>query len=73
MIYPPVLEPAADQIPVAVACRVLGFSAVGTVDSLGAATASSAVLTSAYGAGNLAVSLLLIVVPLRGRADRLVR
>ncbi|MEN0104553.1 MAG: hypothetical protein AAGC90_16650 [Curtobacterium sp.] len=47
--------------------------AVGTVDSLGAATASSAVLTSAYGAGNLAVSLLLIVVPLRGHADRLVR
>lgn len=47
--------------------------AVGTVDSLGGATASSAVLTSAYGAGNLAVALLLIVVPLRGRADRLIR
>lgn len=26
MIYPLVLELAADRIPVAVACRVLGFS-----------------------------------------------
>lgn len=47
--------------------------AVGTVDSLNATAASSALLTSAYGAGNLAVSLLLIVVPLRGQADRLIR
>jgi hypothetical protein len=47
--------------------------AVGTVDSLGATAASSAVLTAAYGAGNLAVSLLLIVLPLRGQADRLIR
>lgn len=47
--------------------------AVGTVDSLGATDASSAVLTAAYGAGNLAVSLLLIVFPLRGQADRLIR
>lgn len=47
--------------------------AVATVDSLGAAEASSAVLTSAYGAGNLVVSAVLIAVPLRGTADRLVR
>lgn len=47
--------------------------AVGTVDSLDASTASSAVFTSAYGAGNLVVSLLLIVLPLRGQADRLIR
>lgn len=47
--------------------------AVGTVDALDATAASSALLTSAYGAGNLAVSLLLIVVPLRRQADRLVR
>lgn len=47
--------------------------AVGTVDALDATAASSALLTSAYGAGNLTVSLLLIVVPLRGQADRLIR
>ncbi|MBT2504228.1 hypothetical protein [Curtobacterium sp. ISL-83] len=47
--------------------------ALATVDSLGSPAASSAVLTSAYGAGNLAISALLIVVPLRGGADRLVR
>ncbi|WFR67505.1 hypothetical protein P9139_02860 [Curtobacterium flaccumfaciens] len=47
--------------------------AVGTVDSLDASAASSAVLTSAYGAGNLAVSLLLMVLPPRGQADRLIR
>ena len=47
--------------------------ALATTDSIGAAAASSAVLTAAYGAGNLAVSALLILVPLRGDADRLVR
>jgi hypothetical protein len=47
--------------------------AIATTDSIGAATASSAVLTAAYGAGNLIASALLIVVPLRGDVDRLVR
>lgn len=47
--------------------------AVATVDSLGAPAASSAVLTAAYGAGNLVVSAVLVVLPLRGGADRLVR
>lgn len=46
--------------------------AVATAASLAQPPAQSATLTAAYGFGNLAVSLVLIAVPLRGEADRLV-
>lgn len=46
--------------------------AVATATSLSVPATQSATLTAAYGFGNLAASLALIAVPLRGEADRLV-
>lgn len=46
--------------------------AVATAATLSVPATQSATLTAAYGLGNLAASLALIAVPLRGEADRLV-
>ncbi|HDX8327886.1 TPA: MFS transporter [Raoultella ornithinolytica CD1_MRS_4] len=56
---------------VAFAVSVLPVVAVSMADDLGVPAATAAFLTVAYGAGNLAGSVCLMVIPLRGEPDRL--
>lgn len=56
---------------VAFAVSVLPVVAVSMADNLGVPAATAALLTVAYGAGNLAGSVCLMVIPLRGEPDRL--
>ena len=56
---------------VAFAVAVLPVVAVSMADVLGVPAATAAFLTVAYGAGNLAGSVCLMVIPLRGEPDRL--
>ncbi|HDX8863223.1 TPA: MFS transporter [Klebsiella michiganensis] len=56
---------------VAFAVAVLPVIAVNMADVLGISVTTAAFLTVAYGAGNLAGSLCLMLIPLRGEPDRL--
>ncbi|HEJ6931013.1 MFS transporter [Serratia marcescens] len=56
---------------VAFAVAALPVVAVSMADVLGVPAATAALLTVAYGAGNLAGSVFLMVIPLRGEPDRL--
>lgn len=56
---------------VAFAVAVLPVAAVNLADVLGVPATTAAFLTVAYGAGNLAGSVCLMVIPLRGEPDRL--
>ncbi|MEB2704012.1 MFS transporter [Citrobacter koseri] len=56
---------------VAFSVAVLPVVAVNMADALGVPAATAAFLTVAYGAGNLAGSLCLMVIPLRGEPDGL--
>ncbi|HGM5003744.1 MFS transporter [Serratia ureilytica] len=56
---------------VAFAVAVLPIVAVSMADVFGVPAATAAFLTVAYGAGNLAGSVFLMVIPLRGEPDRL--
>ncbi|WP_392431310.1 MFS transporter [Yersinia sp. HM-2024] len=56
---------------VAFAVAVLPVIAVNMADVFGVPAATAAFLTVAYGAGNLAGSLCLMIIPLRGEPDRL--
>ncbi|HAV1456866.1 TPA: MFS transporter [Enterobacter hormaechei subsp. steigerwaltii] len=69
--YTPLCRTLYLTMAVAFAVAVLPVVAVSMADVLGVPAATAAFLTVAYGAGNLAGSVCLMVIPLRGEPDRL--